>query len=77
MNAPSSLAGRAVHVLRRRFPALFGAAVWPYLALVSIFVIISSVYRHAHTTLMLSPHLSREDSSALSTISSSLSSFDH
>jgi uncharacterized membrane protein len=48
MTPPTSLAGRAVPVLRRRFPALFGAAVWPYLLLVSILVVINIVVRHAH-----------------------------
>lgn len=48
MNPPSSLPGRAVQVLRRRFPPLFGAAVWPYLVLASIFVVINVVVRHTH-----------------------------
>lgn len=48
MNPPTSLAGRAVSTLRRRLPALFAAAVWPYLLLVSVLIIINIVVRHMH-----------------------------
>ncbi len=48
MSPPTSLAGRTVHVVSRRFPSLFGAAVWPYVVMASTFIIINIVFRQNH-----------------------------
>jgi hypothetical protein len=46
MSLRSSLPVRGARVLGRSLPALFGAAVWPYLVLVSIYAVLHVVVRH-------------------------------
>ena len=48
MPPPSSLAGRAFASIRRNFFALYAAALWPYLLLVAISIVINVAVRHAH-----------------------------
>lgn len=40
MSGATSLSGRAISILRRRFLVLAGAAFWPYLALVLLFAVL-------------------------------------